>query len=441
MRNWNSYHAWLSAMVVVVVIAAVAASVSLPPSTTTAFAAGPQPPYWPRYSGARAVTLLDGTWAYGVLDRPAFFDSMDSSLTPSKLPTPNTTAVPSCMDVAPPGTLGTRGIAFYRRTFTATGPVRLQFQACGFYCRVWVNGHEIGDHLAGGYVAFTLDVPETNGDNNELFVLADNRFNHTTAPLATGGDFWAYGGLMRSVELHTLPAATTKTVFPWRAYVLPVSLSHVNITVVLTDANYSGSVSVSLAFDGAATASTHSIMASKGQLVLSDIAVPNPRMWSTTDPQLHVVDVEIDDAVVSERFGLRLFDVEESSARIRINGKVIKLHGKCFSFFLFCLVSLSFALLTLICYSLPLSLSLSLFLSPSLSLSLSLLSLSLSILYYIQLTFISSFFSLFHTFLYFFPFSVFLFPPVTTLLISLISPFLRLESSYPVARCRRVAHR
>eukprot|EP01050_Picozoa_sp_SAG11_P010028 SAG11_NODE_985_length_6288_cov_53.468972_5_plen_98_part_00 len=41
----------------------------------------------------------------------------------------------------------------------ALAPVRLQFQSCSFYCRIWVNGQEVGDHLAGGYVAFFKDVP------------------------------------------------------------------------------------------------------------------------------------------------------------------------------------------------------------------------------------------------------------------------------------------
>ena len=49
---------------------------------------------------------------------------------------------------------------------------------------------QIGDHQAGGYVGFYLDVPAEDGDDlpkeHELFVLADNRFNHTTAPLHTG---------------------------------------------------------------------------------------------------------------------------------------------------------------------------------------------------------------------------------------------------------------
>ena len=89
----------------------------------------------------------------------------------------------------------------YRTTFASPSmgavPMKLQFQACSFYCRVWVNGHEVGDHRAGGYVAFALDVPasvlsSSAGASNELFVIADNRFNHTTAPMHTGGDFWAY---------------------------------------------------------------------------------------------------------------------------------------------------------------------------------------------------------------------------------------------------------
>lgn len=311
------------------------------------------PPYWPRYSASRAVSLLDGEWDFALMDRPAHFDSMDPAFGPSSpaAATPNKTNVPSCMDVAPPGYLGSRGIAFYRTTFQHTGAARLQFQACSFYCRVWVNGKEVGDHRAGGYVAFTLDVPESlvsSDGANELFVLADNRFNSTTAPmhtgttalgctdiplaacsptfvfrLRTGGDFWHYGGLMRSVELHTLPAAGQA--WPWRAYILPVSLSTVNVTVHLTDSAFSGAVDVSLAFDGG-TVVQHTATAKDGRLSISGVAVPNPRVWTTTDPQLHTATVTINSATVTERFGLRVFGVD-ANARLTLNGHAIKLTG------------------------------------------------------------------------------------------------------------------
>ena len=53
-------------------------------------------------------------------------------------------------------------------------PFAPQFQACSFYCRVWVNGKEVGQHRAGGYVAFSLPPFVAKAGANELFVLADN---------------------------------------------------------------------------------------------------------------------------------------------------------------------------------------------------------------------------------------------------------------------------
>ena len=75
--------------------------------------------------------------------------------------------------------------------------------------------------------------------------------------------------------------------------------------------------------------------------------MPNPRIWSTTDPQLHTVSVDLNGAIVTERFDLRLWDVGTASIRsplwtgnpqnpnttstsnnkIRLNRKVLKLMG------------------------------------------------------------------------------------------------------------------
>lgn len=299
------------------------------------------PRYWPHFTGEREVTTLDGIWSYGLLASPGYpsegaeqlpadFDSMDPNFNPTSAmaATPNQTKVPSCMDTADPGYLGTRGVAMYRTTFDHSGPARLQFQACSFYCRIWVDGVEIGSHLAGGYVAFTVDMPAGGDSPRELFVLADNRFNETTAPMHTGGDFWHYGGIMRSVELHTLPVDDTVP-WPWRAYVLPTTgAAHesVDITVVLTDKSYSGPVEVSLAFDDSSPVK-YEVQATDGSARLDAISVPNPKIWSTHDPQLHSLAVTVNAATVVERFGLREFGVEASSARLTVNGEVLKLVG------------------------------------------------------------------------------------------------------------------
>jgi beta-glucuronidase len=192
-------------------------------STSRPWPTSKAPRYWPKYGGDRHVELLDGLWntgSIGSIYDPSHldhFDAMDPNLDPCLIETPNVTTVPSCVDNTPPGYLGYRGVTFFRRWFeynlTHAG-ARIQFQACSFYCRIWINGQEIGDHRAGGYVAFSLDVPQhresidgqgiVHNNTNEIFVLVDNRFNKTTAPLHLGGDFWHHGGIMRSVELHSM---------------------------------------------------------------------------------------------------------------------------------------------------------------------------------------------------------------------------------------------
>jgi beta-glucuronidase len=305
------------------------------------------PPYWPKYGGRRQVALLDGAWEIGQLPVGTEFDSMDPHFHPSSITTPNATLVPSSVDVAPPGLMGYRGVSFFRTwvDYNLTlAPARILFQACSFYCRVFVNGLEIGHHLAGGYVAFWLDVPRQENfqpyNRNELFVLVDNRFNTTTAPMHANGDFWYYSGLLRSVEWHTLPPSSPAdedqgTQWPWRCHVFPTSLSTVQLILYLTEPEYSGEVTVTLEFDDEANDEAATVItmdAKDGVLNLgTDIPVPNPRIWSTTDPQLHTLKVTVNGhgntASVTERFGLRIFGVCPETNRFMLNGQILKLVG------------------------------------------------------------------------------------------------------------------
>eukprot|EP01062_Namystynia_karyoxenos_P020950 TRINITY_DN17948_c0_g3_i1.p1 TRINITY_DN17948_c0_g3~~TRINITY_DN17948_c0_g3_i1.p1 ORF type:complete len:621 (+),score=193.70 TRINITY_DN17948_c0_g3_i1:76-1938(+) len=297
-------------------------------------AAGPDRPptgFWPDYVGGRKATLLDGEWGYGL-----HFSKIDSLAPGLDVTgpswTPNKTSVPMTFDASPPGYLGPRGVAVYRTRFhQQAGPARIQFNACSFYCRVWVDGKEIGEHRAGGYVVFHLDVPAVDSDTDrELVVLADNRINTTTAPTHTGGDFWMYGGLMRSVLLHRMPASSAGP-WPWRAYFLPVESGYqrgvVNLTVALSDPSFAGDWEGSVTFDKG-TAQPLRGTAQNGTVQFPGVVVPSPRLWSLADPQLHTATVVgKDGAGLTERFGLRWWGVDKASSRITLNGKVTKLHG------------------------------------------------------------------------------------------------------------------
>ena len=123
---------------------------------------------------------------------------------------------------------------------------------------------------------------------------------------------------------HALPP--TGEIWPWRLYVLPDSLWTVRLKLYLTT-KFNGPVSnISLSFDGGER-TNYSGLAKDGIVELGPLAVPNARTWWTTDPQLHTLKVELNRARVTERFGLRIFDIDPQTSRIRLNGQTIKLVG------------------------------------------------------------------------------------------------------------------
>lgn len=287
--------------------------------------------FWPHYGGRREVTSLDGEWLFG-FNASKDFDVLQDFDTTAPGLTPHGAAVPSSVDAVPPGILGRRGVAMYRRSFKQKGRARLQFMGCSFYCRVFVDGKEIGEHRAGGFVPWWLDLesPSTQEITRELFVLADNRFNRTTAPLHTGGDFWHYGGLVRSVLLHDLPD-DPREAWVWRAHVLPKASEYskgypsgqVDINVTLTS-NFSGPISCGIAFDDFKE-ETYNVTAKDGKFSIQAIYVPRPRTWSNVDPQLTTVTVKTFGASVTERFGMRIWGMDDG--HVTLNGERIKLHG------------------------------------------------------------------------------------------------------------------
>ncbi|KAL3903986.1 MAG: hypothetical protein SGILL_010241, partial [Bacillariaceae sp.] len=202
-----------------------------------------------------------------------------------------------------------------------------------------------GEHRAGGYVAWWLDVPSrvlargksvhndtddstSSTTSHELFVLADNRWNSTTAPMHTGGDFWHYGGIMRSVEWHAFPSTSSdyslqqpeQQLLPWRLYIFPEKdLQSVRLSMQLVQTHHVGAVNnIRISFDeeignddDVLLLSGHARAEDNGLVDLGVVQVPKPRPWSTHDPQLHTLSLKLNDAVVTERFGLRYFDSAE----------------------------------------------------------------------------------------------------------------------------------
>ena len=99
------------------------------------------------------------------------------------------------------------------------------------------------------------------------------------------------------------------------------------LTLHLSNPLYTGSVSGTYAFDNGPPRSFSAETVEHGVVELGVVPVPNPRVWSIGDAQLHTITIDVDGATVTERFGLRQFGVDKATSRITVNGEIVKLVG------------------------------------------------------------------------------------------------------------------
>jgi beta-glucuronidase len=275
--------------------------------------------------------VLDGEWQFG------FAENVDPLTASPSVKTPAIVTVPHSFDVAPPGVLGRRGTAFYRTSFAVSSPqspLLLYFTACSFYCRVFLDNKFIGEHRAGGYQPFWLP-PQSDGTSTtrEIFVVVDNRFNHTLAPTHTGGDFYFYGGITRSVVVHELRGLDF--IQQIETFTKDYREGKIDIRIVLAGhAAQQTSASFYLSYDGAPRSKVTVPVEKDGVAWIKDASVPFAEPWNLDSPNLHVLNVtllnsneEVD--AIEVRFGIRIVSTKEEHGvpRIAINDKVVKLHG------------------------------------------------------------------------------------------------------------------
>jgi beta-glucuronidase len=288
-------------------------------------------PYYPHYP-SRPVQTLTGTWAFGAASA-----GVDPASVPyAAITLGSTVQVPSAIDVAPPGVLPVRGTFYYRSDHTCTPGARalIKFGAVNFYARVFVDGAVLGVHTAGPYTPFMMVAPACGAaGSRELTVVINNQPNNTLCPTFTGGDFFAYSGIIRPVIVTELPPAVAYWIDAVQPLSKDVTAGTIDVTVVLGGdvSALGGSVSLTLAFDG---------NSGKGQLValtnatavIKDIPVPNFKLWTLGQGNLFTLQVTegaSGDSVLV-RSGLRVLGTASGpggNARITINGEIVKLVG------------------------------------------------------------------------------------------------------------------
>ena len=319
-------------------------TLSMPPPTP-ANAWPHQPHTFPSVCGAgavawRTVQVLEGNWEFAYkADYPT-----NESVSLDGISFNRTQAVPAAWDAAwGTGLQYARGVGVYRTRVAVTPnrPLALHFGACSLFCRVYIDGVLVHNHTLGGFTPFWVPLEPSASSERELIVLTSNTFSKELTPTQYENyDFYQYGGLLRAVCLHELPATGPSIdrveVKPLATPESGVPSGEVNITVVLHAA---GDQPVDLEFGwdcpSAAPCSkgfSRTYHPVNGSIFIPAVPVPEARIWQPVahpivapSLALHNITVRVASDALTVRFGLRT--VSTSGRDILLNGKPMKLKG------------------------------------------------------------------------------------------------------------------
>jgi beta-glucuronidase len=299
--------------------------------SVSAQSSGPWPsgaPHWPHYP-SRRVTTLSGTWAFGRAPNGTDPKSLTYEAAVAIAAT-GSTVVPGAIDIAPPGTLGWRGVSAYHAAVPCSpgASALFRFGAVNFAARIYLDGVFVHEHC-GGYSPFdVVTQPCLPGGSFDVLLVVSNLL--AADDTYTGGDFYAYSGIIRPVIVTELPAAAS-----WLLRVEPITVDSaagvIDLRVVVGGdiTALGGRVSLSVAFNGGVASVPVSVsVAANGDAVVTNLTLPNAKPWNIGEPNLYTVTVTATatgDAMTA-RSGLRTLGID-SSARITINGRRVLLTG------------------------------------------------------------------------------------------------------------------
>jgi beta-glucuronidase len=266
----------------------------------------------------RPVTQLGGTWDFAFLggEEPEAVD-----LTTIRFD--DAMAVPGCFD-ATPRYAGMRGLAAYRtRQFLPEhGRYRLILDGVHHWCRVFVDGEQMRDHV-GGFTRFCVDFAGRGGSEVEIVVLVDNRFDYGRCPLHLEYfDWYHYGGITRPVELHRLAD-------PWIEHLTIVTVDvetrRVAVTIDYAATSPPGSTELTITCDGRVVLEETADLDETVGTIERVLDLPGTKLWSPGEPNLHVIHATLGEDDARERIGIRQVRVE--GQRLLVNGKPARLLG------------------------------------------------------------------------------------------------------------------
>ena len=217
--------------------------------------------------------------------------------------------------------------SWYRRTFTVPAGwsgqnLLLHLDAVDWESEVFINGHSLGIHR-GGYDAATYDItPFVAGGGPQEIIVRD--YDPTDAAgeprgkqtLYPGGIMYtSTSGIWQPVWLEPVPAASSIT-----SLKLVPDIDHARLAVTANVSGSTGGITVS-AVARIGTNVVGRISGAPGATL--QLPVPNPNLWSPTNPFLYDLEVTLSNGVtqvdaVASYFGMRKVSVGTNNGFLKI---------------------------------------------------------------------------------------------------------------------------
>lgn len=263
----------------------------------------------------RRISDLDGRWYY--CPDPEGNADWRNALPQGKKPI----FVPSCWSNES-GMLHYEGDVWMETEFNITHPnIRLVFGAVNNDCDVYLDGIHLGHHY-GPFNQFAFTVTDLAPGCHHLVLRTNNLHNEDDTIPLSNSDWFHYGGIIRSVEVHEFDAAIIE------GLKLEYEIVGNNTVALNAKATVFSSEAVSgpirLLLDGKVIADTQLDVNGAGEAVLS-ATLENISLWDLESPNLYTFTAEFAGDSLRERTGFRKIEIKDR--KFLLNGKPIFFKG------------------------------------------------------------------------------------------------------------------
>lgn len=265
-------------------------------------------------STTRHMYDLDGRWFYVA-------DPEGNHCWKDGIPAPkNSITIPGCFNNEP-GMLSYEGDVWFETEFFTTLPnVRLVFGAVNNDCDVYLDGKHLGHHW-GPFTEFSYTAEGLDPGAHRLVLRVSNLHNEVDTIPLSNVDWFHYGGIIRSVEVHEFDSAAVEAIK--LEYDLDGSEVQLNANITL-QAFRSITAPVRLLLDGKVLAEQTITLCGSGEVCLS-ARLENVQLWAPESPTLYTFTVEFADDSLRERTGFRTIEIK--NRQFLLNGKPIYFKG------------------------------------------------------------------------------------------------------------------